>query len=85
MALPKLKYDSYPDAQGITVVKKQIEWVSTLEAAAIMNVTDETVRRLCRDKAIRCRKWVRSWQVDRASAEAYVKSVGGRPPKKDES
>jgi excisionase family DNA binding protein len=84
MYLRNEQYEQYPETQGLFIVEK-VEWLTTEDAAAIMGVTDETVRRLCRDKAINCRKWVRSWQVDKASAEAYVKSVGGRPPKKDES
>lgn len=79
MALPKLKYGGYPETQGLAIVEKPIEWVSTLEAADIMDVAEETVRRLCREKKIDCRKLRRDWQVSRASAEAYEKEKGGRP------
>lgn len=59
-------------------------WITTEAAAEIMDVAEETVRRLCREgDKLKCRKFRRDWQVDRESAEAYQKSEGGRP-KSDE-
>ena len=71
---------------GTIMTEKQIEWISTAEAAEIMDIALSTVSRLCRetDKLV-CRQFGKGyrsiWQVSRASAEAYEKSVGGRPKK----
>lgn len=75
-----LQYDDYPSTEGLIVMEKP-EWVSTLTAAEIMDVAEETVRRLCRDEnsGLECQKLRRDWQVKRSSAEAYKKSKGGRP------
>lgn len=75
------------------VSKKQIppetEWIDTKTAAAIMDVELSTVSKLCRQKKLRCRQHGTGhrsvWEVDKASAEAYEKTSGGRGNKIDYS
>lgn len=73
---------SYP---GVSIVPKEIEWITTAEAAEIMGVAVRTVQNLCAQETdeFQCKKWGRSWMVDKAAAIAYKKSEGGRPPKTD--
>lgn len=80
MALTDLQSAAYSGMQeNVIVDEPQVpEWIRTSEAAEIMGIHEESVRRLCRLQKIECRKWVRSWQVSYASAIAYVKPVGGR-------
>jgi hypothetical protein len=60
--------------------EKEIEWIQPSEAAEIMGVSIRTVQNLCANgDGFRCKKWGRSWMVDKESALAYVKTVGGRP------
>lgn len=75
-------------SEGLRIVDKPIEWIDTKEAAEIMKVELSTVSALCRKKKIHCRQHGTGhrsvWEVDKASAMAYQKSVGGRPKKKTE-
>ena len=64
-------------------MKGEPDWLTTIEASAIMGIQPESVQRLCRKGKIVCKKFARDWMVHRTSAEAYIKSAGGRP-KKDE-
>jgi hypothetical protein len=75
----------------MTKVDMKTEWITTKEAAVIMNVALSTVSRLCRksrhepEPTLVCRQFGEgyrsTWQVSKSSAKAYVKSVGGRPRK----
>lgn len=60
--------------------QNEIEWITTHEAAKLMGVAVRTVQNLCaNDNDFLCKKWGRSWMVDKASALAYKKTLGGRP------
>jgi hypothetical protein len=59
----------------------ETEWITTKEAAEIMEVEYQSVALLCRTGKIICQKFGDVWQVNRKSAEDYVKSKGGRPRK----
>jgi excisionase family DNA binding protein len=61
--------------------EKEIEWIEPAQAAEIMGVALRTVQNLCANGDLNCRKWGRSWMVDKSAAEAYEKGVGGRPKK----
>lgn len=68
--------------QGVSAMADEnIEWIEPADAAVIMGVSVRTVQSLCQRGNIHCKKWGRSWMVDKASAEAYEKTEGGRPPK----
>lgn len=53
--------------------KPEIEWVTTHEAAAIMETTIANVTYLCRVGAIHCEKFGRAWKVSKADAKAYIR------------
>ena len=53
---------------------EQVEWVTTQEAAEIMDVSVSNVYYLCRNERIECRKWSRVWQVSKQAAEEYERS-----------
>jgi hypothetical protein len=82
---------STPDylGQEMRVMSKQeIEWITTVEAAEILDMELSSVSRLCRDKKINCRQHGTGhgsvWDVDKASVIEYrdkEKPVGGRPRK----
>jgi hypothetical protein len=63
--------------------EREIEWIEPAEAADIMGVSVRTVQNLCAQGKpdFRCKKWGRSWMVDKECALAYEKTVGGRPRK----
>jgi hypothetical protein len=63
------------------VSQQEIEWITPAEAAEIMGVTIRTVQHQCQNhpETFTCKKWGQSWMVDKKSAEAYTKSLGGRP------
>jgi phage terminase Nu1 subunit (DNA packaging protein) len=67
------------------MMSEQIEWITTHEAAAIMQVELTTVSTLCRKGKIVCRQHGTGrrsiWEVSKQSAMAYQKTVGGRPRK----
>lgn len=50
------------------------EWITTTEAAEIMEVAVSNVRYLCLNKRIECKKFGRNWMVHRQAAENYQKS-----------
>lgn len=62
-------------------MSQEAEWITTREAAEIMDIEYQSVALLCRQKKIVCEKFGDVWKVSRESAESYVKSVGGRPKK----
>jgi hypothetical protein len=65
-------------------VNQETEWISTEQAAVLMEVKVRTVQNLCAkedDSILKCKKWGRDWMVYRESALAYVKTLGGRPRK----
>ena len=80
--------NDYQEIEVVSVQKlpPETEWIDTKEAADIMNVALSTVSALCRRGKIECRQHGEGrrsvWEVDKASAMTYVKSVGGRPKKK---
>ena len=53
-------------------------WLTTGEAAEVMGITPQAVQNLCRRGAIKSRRFGHYWQVDKAAAENYERSVGGR-------
>jgi excisionase family DNA binding protein len=60
----------------------EIEWITTQEAAEIMGIHEESVRRLCRKGEIKARKFGISWMVGKKAAETYERDYGGRPKEK---
>lgn len=50
------------------------EWLTTYEAARLADRDPDYIRKLVRAKKIIARKWGQSWQVQRASLLAYVRS-----------
>ena len=81
--------DIYDYQEIVIVSKKQLppetEWISTQEAAEIMDVELSTVSALCRKGSIECRQHGTGrrsvWEVNKASAMMYRKTKGGRPKK----
>jgi excisionase family DNA binding protein len=60
------------------MVEEKTEWITVLKAAEIMDVTPQTVQRLCRDGILISERFGRAWMVSRESAENYEKTEGGR-------
>ena len=52
------------EAEGLIKPKQERTPVTTSEAAAILDVTDEQVARLCRDGELKARKVFRAWRAD---------------------
>jgi phage terminase Nu1 subunit (DNA packaging protein) len=81
-----INYDQLISTEKVMVMSEQIEWVTTHEAAEIMDVKLSTVSALCRSGVVVGRQHGSGhrsvWEVDKQSALAYKKSVGGRPRKK---
>lgn len=79
-------YDRLISTEKVIDMSEQIEWISTHEAAAIMQVELTTVSTLCRKGKLVCRQHGTGhrsiWEVDKQSALLYKKTVGGRPRKK---
>jgi hypothetical protein len=76
---------SFPQTYDSEVwnMSEQPEWVTVKQAAEIMGIHIESVRRLCRNGTIECKQFVEDvsdWQVSYQSAIAYRKKVG-RPRK----
>lgn len=70
-----LRLDSHQgDTRKVRIVDKEIEWITTAQAAEIMGVSVTNARYLCREGRIECKKWGRAWMVSRADAEAYQRS-----------
>lgn len=88
MAMPRVNYEpiTYPNRLELVMSEHETEWIETSEAAEIMGVELSTVSALCRKGTINCRQYGKGrrsiWEVDKASAMTYQKSVGGRPKKK---
>jgi excisionase family DNA binding protein len=82
MAIPVVESSQYLPKRKELNMTEQPEWITTREAADIMDVELSTVSRLCREKKLKCRQFGEGrrsiWEVDKASAEAYQKTVGGR-------
>ena len=57
------------------------EYLTTAEAAEILNVDEGHVRRLCINGTLEADKFGKSWAVKRASVEAYAKNRPKRGPK----
>ena len=79
MYLRKREYTPDDYIQGVHIVTKDTEWLTTVEAAGIMGIDRDTVANYCRLGKLECRKFGRDWQVSRAAAERFVKSNVGRP------
>ena len=69
----------------LAMAEEEKEWLTTTQAAIVMDITPQAVQNLCRRGAIECRRFGHYWQVNKSDAENYEKSVGGRgnklPPK----
>ncbi len=76
-----LQFDRTQDTQDYGYMSEQKTWITTAEAAAIMEITPQAVQRLCRKKGIDCEKFGRDWMVNKASAETYKPNPGGRGKK----
>lgn len=78
---------SYPvDTVEDTMENEQPEWILIKDAAAIMGLHIESVRRLCRQNKIRCRQLIKGvsvWEVSKEDAENYERDYGGRPHETD--
>ena len=64
-------------------MEQEREWVTVKEAAVIMGIHIESVRRLCRNGDIECQQFVENvsdWQVSYQAAIQYRKKIG-RPRK----
>src|SRR5262245_31723366 len=85
LALDALQSPAHEASEGTTMAEERetVEWITTADAARIMDVKVRTVQSLCQRGNIHCKQWGRSWMVDKASAETYRKTEGGRPPKTD--
>lgn len=57
------------------------DWLTTTDAAVIMDLNKITVAQYCREGKLRCRRWGREWQVWREDAENFEKSNAGRRAK----
>lgn len=78
----KVDYDNLINTERIIAMTEQ-EWITVADAAAIMGIHIESVRRLCRNGTIECRQFVEhvsDWQVSHQSAIQYRKKIG-RPRK----
>ncbi len=58
------------------------DWITTVEAAEISEYHQEHIRRLIRAKAIKARKFLTVWQVDRASLLGYLRRQNQRGEKR---
>jgi excisionase family DNA binding protein len=48
------------------------DWITTEDAASISGYHVDHVRRLIREGKVSARKWMRDWQVSRASLLDYI-------------
>ncbi|MBI4672787.1 MAG: helix-turn-helix domain-containing protein [Chloroflexi bacterium] len=66
---------------------KQDDWITTQEAAQLSGYRLDYIQELLREGKIKGRKWVRDWQVSKASLLAYVREAERkgekRGPKKE--
>ena len=51
------------------------DWMTTQQAAELVNYTPEHIRRLVKAGKVKGQRWGRDWQIDRRSLLAYVKSA----------
>jgi DNA-directed RNA polymerase specialized sigma24 family protein len=79
MYLRNEQYEQYSETQGLFIVEKETEWLTTIEASEIMGIKPKTIANYCSSGKLECRKFGRDWQVSRASAIGFVKSNVGRP------
>jgi excisionase family DNA binding protein len=77
----------YPDdlVSGARMMEHETEWITTHEAAELMQVELSTVSKLCRKGDLTCRQHGTGrrsvWEVSKQSALAYQKVIG-RPRKR---
>lgn len=62
---------------------KETEWITTQQAAEIMQIERHTVAEYCRRGTITCMKFGRDWMVARQEAEEFKRTQRGRPRKED--
>ena len=58
------------------------DWLTTYEAVRISGYELDYIRKLVRAKKIIGRKWGQSWQVNRVSLDAFLKSRESRGEKR---
>ncbi len=51
------------------------DWLTTYEAASASGYNPDYIRQLIRSNKVQGRKWGLSWQVNRRSLEAYLKTT----------
>lgn len=61
--------------------KQTTDYITTKEAAALLNVDESQVRRYCIEGKLPCRKHGRDWLILRADTECFVPPPRGRPKK----
>ncbi len=61
------------------------DWMTPLEAAHLIGVTQHQVRHLARQGIIESKRFGRAWMINRASAVAYAASERKPGPKPRES
>lgn len=70
-------HDTYNKKARIMSEENKVEWITLADAAAIMDMHVESVRRLCRKDTsdFRCRQLFKGapWEVAKEDAENYVK------------
>ena len=59
------------------MAEKNVNWITTKEAAKLAGVTEQRIRQLCGAGKLNCRKFGRVWQVDKLSVQP--RAVRGRP------
>jgi prophage antirepressor-like protein len=86
----QLNYPDYSSQELRIMDTPETEWISTKEAADILDMELSSVSRLCRDEKLTCRQFGEKqrsvWLVDKTSVIEYRdkdKPVGGRPRKQD--
>ena len=57
------------------------EWLTVADAAKLIDVDPDWIRKLCQRKVIECKKFGHVWMVSRASVEAYAKTDRKPGPK----
>lgn len=57
--------ECYNDSGGDSVKIDGVEYVTTMEAVAILGVTQQRVRKMLQDKVIKGRKVGRDWMIEK--------------------
>lgn len=56
----------------------ETEWITTKQASALSGYHPDYIRQLARAGDIEARKWLRDWQVNKASLLRYLKKLESR-------